>query len=87
MEAVFHLRSLGHAVGAGRLAGVEVRINFLQLVEDERRLVAVNVAVLVLGFESVALDYEQGVVVPRGDLRGLPCQAVVVDVPVPLCDY
>lgn len=82
VPAVFQGHGFAGVFGRG-VAGVEVGIYVGNLVQDGVKMVAFKQGVVLLavaGFEGIRFDHEQGVAVPGGDLRGLPCQQVVVDV-------
>lgn len=85
MEAVFDGCVVSDVFGGGA-ACVEVGVDGAELVEDEKGLVAVDLALRVVSFEGVGFDDEEGVVVEGCDLGGLPSEEVDVDVSVPLSD-
>ena len=72
-------RFLSYAVGRG-LSGIQVVVISGERVEDIGRVFAI----VVLGFERVALDHQQSVLIVCGDLSRFPCEQVVVYVSPPL---
>ena len=80
VETVVDGGSFADFYGVG--AGVEVGVCAGEGVEYVLGVVAVGV----FGFEGVALDDEEGFLIPGGYLCGFPDEEVVVDVAIPLCD-
>ena len=70
---------LSYAVGRG-LSGIQVAVISGERVEDIGRVFAI----VVLGFERVALYHQQSVLIVCGDLSRFPCEQVVVYVSPPL---
>ena len=68
------------------LASIQVWIDVFYLIEYSRGLVAVHVALLIVCFERITFNDEQGVVVERSYLSSFPCQQVHINVAVPLSD-
>lgn len=83
MEAVFSGQALQYVLFR-LFPCIEVGIDPLNLIKDELRLVPIHITFLVVRFECIAFDDEQGVVVERRYLRRFPRQQVYVAMPVPL---
>lgn len=80
MEAVLAWQSLAYVL-LGLAASIEIGVDVLNLIEDELRLVAVYLTLLVVCFQCVALNDEIGIVVVCGNLCCSPCKQVDVEFP------
>ncbi len=83
MEAVTDGEALDDSI-FGLLAGIEIGIDVFNLIQDCGGLVAVDVALLIVGLQSVAFDNEQRIIIESCNLGGFPCQEVHINVAVPL---
>ena len=72
VESILYRSALNDGVFRGG-AGIQIAIDPAKLIEDELRLIAVDLPFLIVGLKCIGFYDEQGIVIESGNLPGFPC--------------